>query len=536
MSAGAIRSPKPCPRRFANSPACATTKVSRPTRPAPIVACWRSPATTRPERRLWGLAQAFEAQGLLVPARNAYADLRDRFGRLKLDDQAADTLGTLAVKRLSTAPFDRLPGDFAEPDLRLPLVRTWSRTWSEHARPLPCVGDPPAPNAARVFLAEQNGLRPIDPHSGESAWIADLGAPPVWVGAWRPRDRRDRIARVRPGLGQRGRSLALRSRRADRQPRGRRRRQPVREIRSGHFEKRRGQAAGQLHPRRRPHFLPARRSRVDRARRRDRPSRLVLRPRARANRASPLDRSQANIVATTGTEPRCRARNRHRPLASSARRTGIGRGMAAPADRDRRLARRRRRRLLDRSPDRSRPNSRRLELPRRRSATGNPQTPQRPAAIARRRRPAARLVQRPNPDPARRQNRTAVWARPLGVENLAERSESFAIDALHCYVVNNGILSALGLADGGLRFGGASSTVRPVDGVWRPLAAIWPLFPPPITAQEGEQATVSFLSRDSGRSFPTLHLADDRRRFPGSFSSRGGGRRRRLGHLGLGNP
>jgi outer membrane protein assembly factor BamB len=43
-------------------------------------------------------------------------------------------------------------------------------------------GTPPSAEAGRIFLAEANRLRPIDPTNGRAPWSADLGGEPTWVG------------------------------------------------------------------------------------------------------------------------------------------------------------------------------------------------------------------------------------------------------------------------------------------------------------------------------------------------------------------
>jgi outer membrane protein assembly factor BamB len=131
-------------------------------------------------RALWGLARAYEAQRLWVPARDAYAEALSRFPNVVLDDGGA--VSRLVAARLAQAPFDRMMSDRTEPSLPVPLVRHWERTLEGLARPIVAEGVPPSAEASRIFLAQGSTLRPVDPASGSPLWSADLGNAPVWVG------------------------------------------------------------------------------------------------------------------------------------------------------------------------------------------------------------------------------------------------------------------------------------------------------------------------------------------------------------------
>lgn len=133
-------------------------------------------------RALWGLAQAYETQGFLVPARDIYARALARYPDVRLDAQGTTTIGGLAAARLVSEPLRLLAGELAEPSVPLPLVRRWDVPLSGTVQPLSAEGTPPSADAGRIFLAEANRLRPIDPSSGRSPWSADLGGEPVWVG------------------------------------------------------------------------------------------------------------------------------------------------------------------------------------------------------------------------------------------------------------------------------------------------------------------------------------------------------------------
>lgn len=134
-------------------------------------------------RALLGLARAYEMQHLWGPARDAYLQARSRFAAVDLKgEDGTRKVGALADAALGRPPFDRLVAEGAEPDLPVPLSRRWVRHWPGPARPLMAEGIPPSPEAARIFLATRQGIRPIDPATGEPTWTADLGGEPIWVG------------------------------------------------------------------------------------------------------------------------------------------------------------------------------------------------------------------------------------------------------------------------------------------------------------------------------------------------------------------
>jgi outer membrane protein assembly factor BamB/tetratricopeptide (TPR) repeat protein len=134
-------------------------------------------------RALWGLARAYETQQLWVPARDTYVQALSRFAGQRLDEAGTDVrLGDLVTRRLSQEPFAQMMADMAEPRLPFPLIRRWRRRLETSVRPLGAEGVPPSSQAGRIFLTRQNILQPVDPRSGVSAWTADLGDEPIWVG------------------------------------------------------------------------------------------------------------------------------------------------------------------------------------------------------------------------------------------------------------------------------------------------------------------------------------------------------------------
>lgn len=133
-------------------------------------------------RALWGLARAYEAQELWIPAREAYIQARARRSDLLLEEFGTGMkLGTLVAQRLSRAPFDRMLGERPEPGLPVPLVRRWEQSIPNTLRPIEAHGVPPTVKASLVFLAQGSTLRAIDPETGALTWNVPLGAPPVWV-------------------------------------------------------------------------------------------------------------------------------------------------------------------------------------------------------------------------------------------------------------------------------------------------------------------------------------------------------------------
>src|SRR5262249_8362318 len=144
-----------------------------------------SPAGDRLRARaLLGLARAYEAQKLWVPARDAYAQLLARYPKVDVEDEGSGgerPAGALVAARLERPPVDRMGGDRAEPRLPAPLARRWSRSIGTDAHPLAADGVPPSPESGRIFVAGGNELRPLDAAAGTSRWSADLGGAPLWV-------------------------------------------------------------------------------------------------------------------------------------------------------------------------------------------------------------------------------------------------------------------------------------------------------------------------------------------------------------------
>ena len=131
--------------------------------------------------RAWlGLARAYEARKLWVPARDAYVQAQNHFAAVKL--AGGETVGRTAAERLAKAPFDRMTSDRAEPPITAPLHKLWAVRWPAPSRPLAAAGVPPTPELGRIFLLEGRTLRPIDPSTGGYPWAAELDAEPTWVG------------------------------------------------------------------------------------------------------------------------------------------------------------------------------------------------------------------------------------------------------------------------------------------------------------------------------------------------------------------
>jgi outer membrane protein assembly factor BamB/tetratricopeptide (TPR) repeat protein len=146
-----------------------------------LLAC--APNDTRRAQALWGLAHAYEAQRLWVPARDTYLEALSRFPDIRLEDFGTETrVASLVNERLAQEPFDRMMSDRAEPIVSVPLVRRWSQPLEGAVHPLSAEGVPPSAEASRIFLVQGNTLRPVDPSTGAAPWKADLGATPVWVG------------------------------------------------------------------------------------------------------------------------------------------------------------------------------------------------------------------------------------------------------------------------------------------------------------------------------------------------------------------
>ena len=140
------------------------------------------PATR--SRAWWGLGQAFEAQKLLVPAREAYLQAVAQGSDIKIDidGKAGISLAAVVATHLDSPPFDRMSDHSSEPKVAIPLRRQWDRHWSGVARLVVADGTPPSAESARVFLTQAGVIRPIDPVSGASSWDCGLVGDPSWVG------------------------------------------------------------------------------------------------------------------------------------------------------------------------------------------------------------------------------------------------------------------------------------------------------------------------------------------------------------------
>ena len=134
---------------------------------------------------LLGLARAYEAQKLWVPARDAYVQALNRFPEVsvELEELGTETrLAQVVSRKLQQPPFDRLTADRAEPSLPAPLSRLWSKTLGTPNLPLPADGIPPSSEASRIFLVQGKTLKQVNTSTGSPRWTADLGSTPVWVG------------------------------------------------------------------------------------------------------------------------------------------------------------------------------------------------------------------------------------------------------------------------------------------------------------------------------------------------------------------
>ena len=159
-------------------------------RPAQAARAYKRLLATAPTdalraRALLGLARAFEEQKLWAPARDAYAQALARFSSVNvaLEDLGTETpLGPLVAQRLVQPPFDRMAGDRAEPPLPVPLTRRWSRPLADPARPIPAEGVPPSTESSRLFLVKGAEIQPVNVADGASGWSYVLESAPVWVG------------------------------------------------------------------------------------------------------------------------------------------------------------------------------------------------------------------------------------------------------------------------------------------------------------------------------------------------------------------
>ena len=131
---------------------------------------------------LWKLAGSFEAQGLWVPAREAYLQAALRQPGLALEGAGGKTLASAVAARLDQPPFNRVVGDQSEPSVPVPLRRRWDRHWAGVSKLIVAAGTPPSAESARVFLTQSGTIRPVDPASGESRWHRELAGEPNWVG------------------------------------------------------------------------------------------------------------------------------------------------------------------------------------------------------------------------------------------------------------------------------------------------------------------------------------------------------------------
>jgi outer membrane protein assembly factor BamB/tetratricopeptide (TPR) repeat protein len=136
-------------------------------------------------RALLGLARAYEAQKLWVPAREAYSKALARFPGVDVEGDSpgeGGRLGELVARRLGRPPYDKMSGDRCEPSIPVPLVRRWAKPLDSPVRPLAADGVAPSPDASRIFLAQGRSVRPAAMPGGEPPWTADVGAPPNWAG------------------------------------------------------------------------------------------------------------------------------------------------------------------------------------------------------------------------------------------------------------------------------------------------------------------------------------------------------------------
>ena len=134
-------------------------------------------------RALWGLARAYEAQRLWVPAREMLGLARSRHGEVVIDEPGTSgKLGALATARLNAAPFIKA-GAVAEPGTaRPPWTRSGGRRVGPDARVIVADGVPPSDEAPRAFAVEGTRLRPLDAFANGTAWTIDLGGEPLWAG------------------------------------------------------------------------------------------------------------------------------------------------------------------------------------------------------------------------------------------------------------------------------------------------------------------------------------------------------------------
>ena len=131
---------------------------------------------------LLGLANAYENREFYELAHKTYAQALARYATIHPPGSDQDaTVGSLVSERSSLPPFDQLGPDRLPADLPLPLERVWSTRWESPRRPILAVGSLPSTQLARIFLVENQTLRPVHPASGETPWSADLGADTTWI-------------------------------------------------------------------------------------------------------------------------------------------------------------------------------------------------------------------------------------------------------------------------------------------------------------------------------------------------------------------
>ena len=262
-----------------------------------------APDDARRGRALWGLARAYEAQRLWVPARDTYVQAQTRFADVTVEASSAPRRNwrSSSPSGWRSAPFDRMAGDRAEPSLPVPLVRRWSAPVTDAVRPLGGGGGAPVGRSrAGSSWSKGHTIRPVDPATGEAALVgrprrrAGLGRLPRRQDHRRDRDRRWSALGLDKGTIEWQYDLARPDARgaprrrtrspgptAERRPRGER--TPRLRIVGTGFR-----IVGDRD------LLPPRRPRAAGLRRRQRPGRLVVRPALRDDQPEPLRRPAAD--------------------------------------------------------------------------------------------------------------------------------------------------------------------------------------------------------------------------------------------------
>jgi len=134
---------------------------------------------------IWRLAHVYEARKLFVAARDSFLDLQSRFADVQLPGAGArGTVAELVAAELARSPYVHLVADRPVPPTPVPLVRRWhsQAPISQSLRVIGVEGVAPSPDAGRLYLVENTGLRMLDPASGLPRWSSELGAPAVWAG------------------------------------------------------------------------------------------------------------------------------------------------------------------------------------------------------------------------------------------------------------------------------------------------------------------------------------------------------------------